>query len=331
LTVDATDAKAHFTVDFSGSPLGRFLYGIGIYILLLYNLYTGVQDFVDCSLISNKRWNQPVASSAQFHGKEAPVPESTYRRPPFRPKSLSLSYLADPSQDIRREKSAGLSSHEVHCISIGDGRYRTSSSIEVPFNSPCTSVFDMARASTPMIRPDSSIMTRDIWRVPTPELLSQTGCPCLDQDRQDSASPTGKSISSMDKLLRHRDEVDTSIVALRKPSRPCSAVFRAGLAAIEPVLASIPTSMSEETPSRNSTGTLSLSKFPDPPIVRCLDSKKVEILTFRPPSRRKRFRISGSNILLPETFRPNSLLRPGKLESTSTQWDVTSFIGSELA
>ena len=119
-------------------------------------------------------------------------------------------------------------------------------------------------------------------------------------------SDSARSLSSLDQIFRHRDEINKRIATLRELSPPCSVLY-GGFSVLDPPQTDIPAST---TPSNNSI--LSLSVFPDPP-------SNLQGL-FHPTSR--------SSILSTETLQPRGLLCGG-LEPMSAQWDVTSFIRSE--
>ena len=341
--------------DFTDSPLGCFLHAIGIYILLLYNLFLTFQDFVESTLIHNTRWDKPVLFGARFLGKEiaqTTVPNQIYRRPPFRSRLYLWMDKCILPQDIRRPKVVKLSDDQLDPIprfGIGNGHHRSSSLIAVPpstVHSPSPSIFEisMTRASTPVTRPDSPILTGSLLcfqgtqqvdihvEVASPR-LDGLAYMALNQDIPQNSGDS-QSISSLDKILRHRDEVEKSIAALRELSPPCS-VFYAGLDRS-------PTGISS-TSARSNNSIFSLSVFPDPPSKGdVVHSNEVEIVALQPSQssvqkRKKRFngfrplRISGGSFASPEMLQPASLLCSSKHESAGTQWDVTSFIGSKPA
>jgi hypothetical protein len=175
--------------------------------------------------------------------------------------------------------------------------------------SPSSSAFNVSttRASIIVVRPDSPILTSSVSYVQdTPQVathtldVQSTQCDGLEstafglEPPQDSErSDLRRSLISLDNILRHRDEVEKSIAALREVSPPCSFLY-GGFSALDPPPTDIPAS---RTPSGNSM--LSLSVFPDPPsnskgFVNVVDSNRVDIITIRPPQpsfqlRRKRF------------------------------------------
>ena len=317
--------------------MGRFLHSVGVYILLLYNLYSSFQYFVDSTLIHNNRRGESVISSLS-HGKEnarTTVLDQRYRSPPFGSKSPPLTI---PQQDNLGVIPDGSLSDKVDCtpLWVEDGHDRSSSLIALPTlraaSSSSTFDFPTTRASTPLIRPDSPILTNSVYAqathaldVPSTQLDGLESTVDVPRDPDGSESP-----SSLDQIFRHRDEVNKRIAALRELSPPCSILY-GGFSTLDLQAGDIPAST---TPSNNSL--LSLSVFPDPPsnlmgFVEAIDSNTVDIITIRPSdpsSQAGRKRFTTSSILSAEMLWPG--LRPGGLESMdSTQWDVTSFIRSE--
>jgi len=180
--------------------------------------------------------------------------------------------------------------------------------------SPSSSTFDFSttRASTPVVRPDSPILAGSCYVQGTQHVA--TDIPSTQVDGVESTalgldmpkdSDSARSLSSLDQVFRHRDEVNKRIAALQEFSPPCSVLY-GGFGVLDPPQTDVPAST---TPSNNSI--LSLSVFPDP------------------PSNLQGFfhNISRSSFLSTETLQP--CLLHGGLEPMSAQWDVTSFIRSE--
>ena len=293
-------------------------------------------------MIYNDRRGEPVISSLS-HGKEnarTTVLDQRYRSPPFISKPPPLTI---PQQDDLGAILDGSPSDEVDCtpLWVEDGYDRSSSLIVLPTlrvaSSSSTFDFPTTRASTPLIRPDSPILTNSVYVQGTQQVATHAlDVPSTQFDGLESTvdvprDPDGSgSPSSLDQIFRHRDEVNKRIAALRELSPPCSILY-GGFSTLDLQPGDIPAST---TPSNNSL--LSLSVFPDPPsnlmgFVEAIDSNTVDIITIRPPDpsfQVGRKRLTTSSILSAEMLRP--VLRPGGLESMdSTQWDVTSFIRSE--
>ncbi len=298
--------------------MGRLLHAAGVYILLLYNLYSSFQDFVDSTLICNKRLDERVVSGPQPHRKENSRTTVLNQRPPLRSESRPMSSLTIPRQDIPQAKPFGSPNDNVDSPRVWeDCQDRSSSLMGLPILnalSPSSSTFDFSttRASTPVVRPDSPILAGSCYVQGTQQVA--TDMPSTQFDGVESTafgldmpkdSDSERSLSSLDQIFRHRDEVNKRIAALRELSPPCSVLY-GGFSVLDPLQMDIPAST---TPSNNSI--LSLSVFPVP------------------PSNLQGFfhNISRSSFLSTETLQP--CLLHGELEPMSAQWDVTSFIRSE--
>jgi len=155
-----------------------------------------------------------------------------------------------------------------------------------------------------------------------------------ERKNQENDAQSRQSVSPLDEIIRQQNELDERIAALQAellvaawPLHPESSEFpQVPTDSVRSTLTNSVITTPTEGTSNNSV--FSLSIFPEPPVGTMNENPdRDNIVNRHAPSRSRKKNKRFNNT---QTSPRTSISRRNRFNSTGTQWDVTSFIGSEF-
>jgi len=171
------------------------------------------------------------------------------------------------------------------------------------------------------------------------DVLAYTAWGQEEREMQENTHASQRSVSSLDEIIHQQNELDKRIAALRVEHSVAPSLLHPELSEFlqvpaNPVRSTLRNSaMTTLTEGTSSNSAFSLSIFPEPPVDTMNENSDNDNIVNRPApprSRKKRKRFNDPRTSTSSTSLRRSISGQNRFNSTGTQWDVTSFIGSEF-